>query len=111
MSLANAEKAYNAFRKRAGGKGWRELPEADRADWEAVATALQCTEPVSVAAVSETGLTNRKVWGLLKYHRDRGHVSFDPKCGVWQSNTARMTEAIKRAAALLRSNGWKVTPP
>lgn len=41
----------------------------------------------------------------------RGHVSFDPKCGVWQSNTARMTEAIKRAAALLRSNGWKVSPP
>ncbi len=35
-----AEKAYSAFRKRAGGKAWKELPEADRADWEAVATAL-----------------------------------------------------------------------
>lgn len=74
--------------------------------------ALLDHQPMTTAELAaETGLTHRKVWGLLKWHRDRGHVSFDPKCGVWQSNTARMTEAIKRAAALLRSNGWKVTPP
>lgn len=74
--------------------------------------ALLDHQPMTTAELaSETGLTHRKVWGLLKWHRDRGHVSFDPKCGVWQSNTARMTGAIKRAAALLRSNGWKVTPP
>lgn len=51
----DAEKAYGAFRKRAGGMVWAELPEADRADWEAVASALQCTEPANATAVVETG--------------------------------------------------------
>ena len=54
MSLVNAEKAYNAFKKRAGGMAWAELPEADKADWEAVASAFQCPEPVNVAAVAKT---------------------------------------------------------
>ena len=53
MSLVNAENAYNAFRKRAGGLVWAELPEANRADWEAVAAALHHTESASAAAVIE----------------------------------------------------------
>lgn len=52
---SSAEMAYSAFRKRAGGMAWAELPEADRADWEAVASALQCPEPVNVNAGTEIG--------------------------------------------------------
>lgn len=65
MNSANAEKAYNAFRMRAGGKGWSELPEADKTDWEAVVSALQCPEPVNVAVVSETDARNERQVGAL----------------------------------------------
>lgn len=35
-----AEVAYEAYRERAGGAVWRRLPEANKADWVAVAAAL-----------------------------------------------------------------------
>ena len=62
---SNAENAYSAFRKRAGGIVWAELPEADKADWEAVVSALQCPEPVNVAVVSETDARIERQVGAL----------------------------------------------
>jgi hypothetical protein len=60
---------------------------------------------------SEAGITSRQVWGLLKYHKDRGRVRYCPESGIWECETAQEVEAIQRAARLLRSKGWKCTPP
>lgn len=68
--------------------------------------------PRSTAALAEAaGLTIRQVWGLLKYHRARGTVSFDPDSGIWQTKNAPERAAIQRAAALLRANGWTLKEP
>ncbi len=59
----------------------------------------------------EAGIASRQVWSYLRWHKERGHVLFDPKSGIWQSETAQQVEAVKRAAKLLESKGWKCTPP
>lgn len=59
----------------------------------------------------EAGITSRQVWAYLHWHKERGHVLFDPKSGIWQSETAQQVEAVKRAAQLLKSKGWQCTPP
>ncbi len=60
---------------------------------------------------AEAGITSRQVWGLLKYHKDKGSVSYCPESGIWERETAKEVEAVKQAVRLLKSKGWKCTPP
>jgi hypothetical protein len=56
-------------------------------------------------------MRSRQVWANLRWHKDRGHVLFDPKCGVWALDSAAANTATKNAKDLLESQGWKCIPP
>ena len=54
-------------------------------------------------------LTPRQVWGLLKAPRASGQVRFE--AGRWTLVPGFAGRDVERAAALLRSLGWRVDPP
>lgn len=54
-------------------------------------------------------LTPRQVWGLLKEPRACGQVRF--AAGRWQLVADFMGRDVARAAALLRTRGWRLEPP
>lgn len=56
-------------------------------------------------------LRSRQVWAHLRWHKERGHVLFDPKCGVWALDSATARTSTENARALLESQGWKCIPP
>jgi hypothetical protein len=70
--------------------------------------AEACTATTLRLAVC-TDLTPRQVWGLLKAPRSRGQVTFH--AGRWQLVAGWHGSDVERAAALLRSRGWRVEPP
>jgi hypothetical protein len=82
----------------AGTKIARLLDELARVRSATTASLCACAE-----------LDSRQVWGLLKTPRNRGQVSFYD--GRWSLNHDWHGNHIERAAALLRSRGWTVTPP
>ena len=55
-------------------------------------------------------MRSRQVWANLRWHKEKGHVLFDPKCGVWAMG-GNITTATDRAVALLESRGWICIPP
>jgi hypothetical protein len=68
--------------------------------------------PASTNNLAETtGLTQRKVWGLLKQPKDKGMVTYNPDSGIWQLNREYEGPAIDRACRLLESKGWLCIPP
>lgn len=60
---------------------------------------------------SRFGLHSKAVWGLLKVPRDQGIVHYAKDSGQWTFNHDHPGVAVERAAHLLRSLGWKVSPP
>jgi hypothetical protein len=69
-------------------------PEGKPGKTAALLAELDCAPASTANLASATGLTLRQVWGLLKYHRDRGRVDFCPKTGIWQSRNADQAQAI-----------------
>ena len=68
--------------------------------------------PASTNNLAEIcGLTQRKVWGLLKQPKEKGMVTFSPDSGVWRLNREYEDPAIDRARCLLELKGWVCIPP
>lgn len=68
--------------------------------------------PMSTFALAKgAGMSSRQVWAYLRWHKERGHVQFDPKCGVWALDSAASQTATQNAKALLESQGWTCIPP
>lgn len=58
----------------------------------------------------DAALHSSLVWGLLKHARATGRIEHSAKEG-WRISSKRHDQAIDNAVALLRSHGWKCTPP
>lgn len=71
---------------------------------------LSCCGPMTTAELGEAvGLSTRLVWGLLKGPRARGQVRWQDS--LWSLDLDYPGSDVLRAAALLRANGWQLTPP
>lgn len=68
-----------------------------------------CGKATTNALAIGTDLTPRQVWGLLKAPRQHGQVRFDGR--FWELVEGFAGRDVERAAALLRSRGWRVQPP
>ena len=56
-----------------------------------------------------SGFSSRQVWGLLARPREVGQVRYED--GMWSLVTGFAGADVERAAALLRSKGWRVEAP
>lgn len=74
-----------------------------------LAELAQTDSTTTLALAVRADLTPRQVWGLLKDPRATGQVTFS--AGRWALNAEWQGRDVERAAELLRSKGWRVTPP